>query len=125
MTALQLKSNALNNTLGSALLLFGALLSCARLVTATQHVSGLWNVYGAEALGLLPATGLAAARLLQNITLDPAGTASVALHFLLSCWPVAVIFLGALLLRRNFAKALTTPSGEPREVNSNVRRGQS
>ncbi len=127
MTAQQLKTNALNNTLGAALLLFGALLSCARLATATEHVFGLWNLYGAEALGMLPATGLAAARLLQSLTLDPAGAASVALQFLLSCWPVAAIFLGAILLRRNFAQALAIPSmqsgpsGDARENRSGLR----
>jgi hypothetical protein len=124
MTAQQLKTNALNNTLGAALLLFGALLSCARLATATEHVSGMWNLYGAEALGMIPATGLAAARVLQSLTLDPAGAASVALQFLLSCWPVAAIFLGAILLRRNFAQALTMqsgPSGDARENSSGLR----
>jgi hypothetical protein len=124
MTAQQLKANALNNTLGAALLLFGALLSCARLATATEHVSGMWNLYGAEALGMLPATGLAAARLLQSLTLDPTGAASVALQFLLSCWPVAAIFLGAILLRRNFAQALKMPSepaGDARENGSGLR----
>jgi hypothetical protein len=89
----------MNNILGTAFLLFGSALSYLRAEAATQHVTDALQAYGAEAFGILPAVGLAAARLLQDLTLAHVSTLSMSLRFLVSCWPVAIIFLGAYLLR--------------------------
>jgi len=97
MTPLENKSHSLNNSFGAGLLLFGATLSYLRIENITQHIAA----YGSEALGLFPAMGLAAARLLQELTLNPASALSGLVQFLLSFWPVAIIFLGALLLRKS------------------------
>ena len=101
MTPLENKSHSLNNSFGAGLLLFGATLAYLRIENITQQIANTIADYGSEALGLFPAMGLAAARLLQELTLNPASALSAFLQFLLSFWPVAIIFLGALLLRKS------------------------
>jgi hypothetical protein len=53
----------------------------------------------AEALGILPALGLAALHALQAYTFDHAGFSSSLLQILVSFWPVLLIVAGAILLR--------------------------
>ena len=110
MTPLETKAYSLNNILGGALLLFGALFCYLRVVASIKHVSFYFPSNASDVLGLLPATGLAAARLLQDLTLNPASAFSAALYFLLSCWPVVIIFLGAILLRNSLFAALQPES---------------
>ena len=106
MTAPEAKSYSLNNILGGGLLLLGGVLCTARLVATVQHANFFYGSNGSEALGLLPASGLAIARLWQDLTLDPASAISALLYFLLSCWPVAIIFLGAIFLRKSLFATL-------------------
>ena len=103
------KSISLNNTLGTALLLFGTILSYLRVTSVIQGITNAVADYTSNAVGVLPATGLAAARLLQAVTLDPTSALSTLLQFLLSCWPVAIIFLGALFLRESLFAVPTQP----------------
>ncbi len=110
MTSAQSKTHSISNILGIGLLVFGALLSYVRLESATQQLSGMLQGYGAEAFGLLPAVGLASARLLQDWTLDPTSTLPMFARFLLSCWPVVVILFGVALLRKTLLATLTTRS---------------
>jgi hypothetical protein len=93
------KRLTMNNILGTALLLFGSALSYLRVETATEHVTNTLQSYGLDVFGLLPAVGLASARLLQDLTLSHGSALAMLLGFLLSCWPVAVSLLGAVLLR--------------------------
>jgi hypothetical protein len=108
MTPSTTKTPSINNALGAALLVFGALLSYMRFEAVAQQISRLLTGYGSEALGLLPATGLAAARLIQNFVFDAAATPSVILQFLLSFWPVGAIFVGAILLCKPFSPQFMT-----------------
>jgi len=113
MTPLENKSHSLNNSFGAGLLLFGATLSYLRIENITQHIATTVAAYGSEALGLFPAMGLAAARLLQELTLNPASALSGLVQFLLSFWPVAIIFVGAVPLRKSiFPLACLTHSAE-------------
>ena len=100
MTSLENKTPSITNTLGTALLLFGAVLCYLRIEAVSQKIADMFTVYGSGAFGLLPSTGLAAARLLQNLTLNPASSLSALVQFLLSCWPVAILFVGAFFLRK-------------------------
>lgn len=100
MTSGENKTPSINNTLGTGLLLFGAVLCYLRIEAVSQKIADIFTVYGSNAFGLLPSTGLAAARLLQNLTLNPASSLSALLQFLLSCWPVAILFVGAFFLRK-------------------------
>ncbi len=104
------KTFSLNNILGTGLLLSGALLCYVRLATALQHATIALPSNSSDALGLLPATGLAVARVLQDLTLNPISVFSAFLYFLLSCWPVAIISLGAILLRKSLFAAVPSAS---------------
>jgi hypothetical protein len=95
------KRLTMNNILGTALLLFGSALSYLRVETATEHVTNTLQAYGSEVFGLLPAVGLASARVLQDLTLSHDSALAMLLGFLLSCWPVAVSLLGVVLLRNS------------------------
>ncbi len=110
MTPLETKTYSPKNILGGALLLFGALFSYLRVATSIQHASFYFPSNASDVLGLLPATGLAAAHLLQDLTLNPPSAFSAGLYFLLSCWPVVIIFLGAILLRKSLFAALQLES---------------
>jgi hypothetical protein len=118
MTPLENKSHSMNNSLGAGLLLFGATLSYLRIENITQQIANAVAAYGSEALGLFPAMGLAAARLLQELTLNPAVALAAFLQFLLSFWPVAIIFLGALLLRKSIFPIACLPIFTEQESDS-------
>ena len=79
MTPLENKSQSLHNALGTALLLFGAILCYLRAVAIAQQIVNTLAPYGSEAFAWLPATGLAAARLLQELTANPASALSAIL----------------------------------------------
>jgi hypothetical protein len=93
------KRLTMNNILGTACLLFGAVLSYLRVESAAQQVASTLQGYGSEAFGLLPAVGLAGARLLQDLALNHNSALAMLLGFLLSCWPVAISIVGVVLLR--------------------------
>ena len=89
----------MNNILGTACLLFGSVLSYLRIESVTHQVASTLQAYGSEAFGLLPAVGLAGARLLQDLALSHNSALAMVLGFLLSCWPAAISLVGAVLLR--------------------------
>jgi hypothetical protein len=93
------KRLTMNNILGTACLLFGSVLSYLRIESATQQVASTLQAYGSEAFGLLPAVGLAGARLLQDLALHHNSALAMLLGFLVSCWPVAISLVGVALLR--------------------------
>jgi hypothetical protein len=109
MTHRQSKMHLLINSLGTALLLFGAVLCYLRIEAVSQQMTNVLAAYGSEAVGLFPATGLAATRVLQDLALNPASALSASLQFLLSFWPVAIIVLGALLLRKTIFPIISLP----------------
>src|SRR5271157_4398155 len=110
MTPLKTKTYSIKNILGGGLLLFGALLCYLRVVASIQKATVDFPSDASDVLGLLPGAGLAAARLLQDLTLNPTSAFSACLYFLLSCWPVVIIFLGAILLRNSLFAALQPES---------------
>jgi hypothetical protein len=116
MTAPQIKntafsdslSDSFNNSVGTALLLFGTTLSYLHIEAISRQIASALAEYGSEALGLIPAIGLAAAGVLQELTSNPASALSAVLQFLLSFWPVAIVFLGATLLRKTIFSIRTS-----------------
>jgi hypothetical protein len=101
MSNLQNGNFSVRNISGTALLVFGAALAYFRIESGAERFAGLLSAYGSDAIGTLPATGLAIARLFQDVALDPAPGFSFFVRFLVSFWPIAAIFLGALLLRKS------------------------
>lgn len=118
MTQPQSKTHSLINSLGTALLLFGAVLCYLRIEAVGHQITNVLAAYGSEAVGLFPATGLAATRLLQDLALNPASALSASLQFLLSFWPVAIIFLGALLLRKTIFPIISLSPSTAQESGS-------
>jgi len=120
MNAPRAKAHSISNILGTALLLSGALFCYLRIAAATQQ---LVRYYGSDVLGMLPATGLAAARALQNLAFGQISPLTTLLHFLLSCWPIAILFLGTLFLRKSLFAALTMPASA-HQTSASLIRGQ-
>jgi hypothetical protein len=106
MTATETRNYSLTNILGSALLVSGALIAYLRISGAVQHITSGFPAYS-DTFGTLPAVGLAAAHLLQSVALEHSAALSTISHFLLSCWPVAIMLLGVILLRKSL---FATPS---------------
>jgi hypothetical protein len=113
---------SLKNILGTALLLFGAILCYFHVTAGIQYATHFVPAGASDAIGFLPASGLVAAILLQDLTLNPSSAISAVLYFLLSCWPVATLLLGVVLLRKSiFApfpapSSLTSPFSAPQGV---------
>jgi len=101
MSNLQNGNFSFRNISGTALLVFGAALAYFRIESGAERFTGLLSAYGSDAIGMLPATGLAIARLFQDLALDPASGFSLFVRFLVSFWPIAAVFVGALLLRKS------------------------
>jgi hypothetical protein len=101
MSNLQNGNFSFRNISGTALLVFGAALAYFRIESGAERFAGLLSAYGSDAIGMLPATGLAIARLFQDLALDPAPGFSLFVRFLVSFWPIAAVFVGALLLRKS------------------------
>jgi hypothetical protein len=106
MTAPETRTFSINNIFGAALLLFGAMLSYLHITATMRQLAGF---IPSDAVGLLPAIGLAVARVLQNMTLDFTFGPSALLRFLLSCWPVYFLFLGGVILLRKSLFPTLTP----------------
>ena len=70
-------------------------------IAATRLADRVGITYG-EAGGTLPAAMLTTVRAAQALVFDRANVLSAVREVLLSCWPVILVILGAVLLRGAF-----------------------
>jgi hypothetical protein len=99
MVARQTTSRSMKSLSGAGVLTLGLLLLFVNLDGVAAQIS---DAVGAapETVGILPALGLAGLHALQAFTFDHAGFSSSVLHLLVSFWPLVLIFVGAVVLRR-------------------------
>jgi hypothetical protein len=114
MATRQATFQSLKSLAGATLLALGLVLLFANLDGVAASLSSLAGISAREGLALLPALGLAGLHALQAYTFDQAGFLSGFLQILVSFWPLVLIFVGAVVLRRALARrsaALGAPEG--------------
>src|SRR6266571_3052119 len=95
-------SRSIKSIAGASFIALGLVILFANLDGAAASLSNCAGIYAHEAMGVLPALGLAALHAAQTYAFDHAGFLSSLLHILVSFWPVILIFVGAVLLRDVF-----------------------
>lgn len=91
-------SGSLNETVGAILLSFGLLLLFANLGEVARQVSDSF-VSTAGSTGTVIALGLAALRTVQTYVFDPSTFQADLRGILVSCWPLILVIIGAVLLQ--------------------------
>ena len=102
MAAQQTSPRSLKSIAGAILLALGFLILFANLDGVTGQITSVVGTSPEPAQGILPALVLAAWHVLQEYVFDHAGFLSVLLQFLVPCWPLILIVIGAVLLRDLF-----------------------
>jgi hypothetical protein len=100
MAAQQTSPRSLKSIAGATLLALGFLILLANLDGVTGQIAV--DTSPEPAQGILPALVLATWHALQEYAFDHAGFLSVLLQFLVPCWPLILIVIGAVLLRDLF-----------------------
>jgi hypothetical protein len=104
MVARQASLQNLKSIAGAVLFALGLVLLFANLDGVAATASNFAGISAHEGLGVLPALGLAGLHALQAYTFDQAGFISAFLQILVSFWPLVLIFVGAVVLRRAQAR---------------------
>ena len=102
MAAQQTSRRSLKSIAGAILLALGFLILFANLEGVTGQITSAVGSSPEPAQGILPALVLATWHVLQEYAFDHAGFLSVLLQFLVPCWPLILIVIGAVLLRDLF-----------------------
>ncbi len=102
MAAQQTSRRSLKSIAGAILLALGFLILFANLNGVTGQITSAVGTSPEPAQGVLPALVLATLHVLQDYAFDRAGFLSVLLQFLVPCWPLILIIIGAVLLRDVF-----------------------
>ena len=102
MAAQQTSPRSLKSIAGAILLALGFLILFANLEGVTGQITSAVGSSPEPAQGILPALVLATWHVLQEYAFDHAGFLSVLLQFLVPCWPLILIVIGAVLLRDLF-----------------------
>jgi len=102
MAAQQTSPRSLKSIAGAILLALGFLILFANLDGVTGQITSVVGTSPEPAQGILPALVLPTWHVLQEYAFDHAGFLSVLLQFLVPCWPLILIVIGAVLLRDLF-----------------------
>ena len=102
MAAQQTSRRSLKSIAGAILLALGFLILFANLNGVTGQITSAVGTSPEPAQGILPALVLATLHVLQDYAFDRVGFLSVLLQFLVPCWPLILIVIGAVLLRDLF-----------------------
>ena len=102
MAAQQTSPRSLKSIAGAILLALGFLILFANLDGVTGQITTAVGTSPEPAQAILPALVLTTWHVLQEYAFDHAGFLSVLLQFLVPCWPLILIVIGAVLLRDLF-----------------------
>jgi len=102
MAAQQTSRRSLKSIAGAILLALGFLILFANLNGVTGQITSAVGTSPEPAQGILTALVLATLHVLQDYAFDRVGFLSVLLQFLVPCWPLILIVIGAVLLRDVF-----------------------
>jgi len=100
MAARQADLQSLKSIAGASLFALGLVILFANLDGVGDSLSNAAGISAHEGLGILPALGLAGLHALQAYAFNPAGFLSGFLQILVSFWPLVLILVGAVVLRR-------------------------
>lgn len=103
MTERHTSSGNLNETIGAILLSFGLLLLFTNLGGIAMQVSDSF-VSTAGSPGTVVALGLAALRTVQTYLFDPSTFQADLRGILVSCWPLILVIIGAVLLQNAISR---------------------
>jgi hypothetical protein len=102
MAAQQTSPRSSQSITGAILLALGFLILFANLDGVAGQITSAVGTSAEPAQGVLPALVLATLHVLQDYAFDRTGFLSVLLQFLVPCWPLILIIIGAVLLRDAF-----------------------
>jgi hypothetical protein len=102
MTARQATSQSLKSIAGASLFVLGLVLLFSNLDGVSSFLTNFDGVSRYEAIGTLPALGLAVLHAVEAYTFDHEAFVSGFQQILVSFWPVILILTGALLLGHVF-----------------------
>jgi hypothetical protein len=103
MAARQTSPKRLKSITGAILLALGFLMLLANLDAVAGQLTEVAGGSGDQTAGMLPALVLATLHAVQAYAFDHAGFLSGLVQILVSCWPVILILIGAVLLRDAFS----------------------
>jgi hypothetical protein len=102
MKSRQPSTKSLKSITGAALVALGFMILFANVDGVLSSTGSFSSTSANEALGALPALGLAALHTAQAYTFDRAGFFSALQQILVSFWPLLLVILGGILLRYAF-----------------------
>jgi hypothetical protein len=111
MESRQPSTKTLKSITGAALVALGFMILFANVDGVLSSTGSFASTSANEALGALPALGLAALHTAQAYTFDRAGFFSALQQILVSFWPLLLVMIGAILLRYAFGGRFVTMEG--------------
>ena len=109
MVARQASSQSLQSIAGAILLALGLVFLFANLEGIAAYISTFAGSSAHEALGIVPALGLAAMHAFQAYAFDHDAFLSGLRQNLVSFWPLIVVAIGAGLLKSGLDRRLARP----------------
>ena len=114
MVARQASSQSLKSIAGALLLALGLVFLFANLEGMAACINNFAGISAREALGIVPALGLAGMHAVQVYTFEHDAFLSGLRQNLVSFWPLIVVAIGAGLLKSGFAGRLASPRARAR-----------
>jgi len=107
MAARQASSNSLKSIAGALLLALGLVFLFGNLEGMAACISNFAGVSAHDAVGIVPALGLAGMHAVQAYTFDRDAFLSGLRQNLVSFWPLIVVVIGMALLKSGLGRRLT------------------
>jgi len=111
MESRQPSTRNLKSITGAALVALGLMILFANVDGVLSSTGSFASISANEALGALPALGLAALHTAQAYTFDRARFFSALQQILVSFWPLLLVIIGAILLRYAFGSRFVAMKG--------------
>jgi len=109
MAARQASSNSLKSIAGALLLALGLAFLFGNLEGIAACINNFAGISAHDAVGIVPALGLAGMHAVQAYTFDRDAFLSGLRQNLVSFWPLLVVAIGAGLLKSGLDRRLTRP----------------
>ena len=108
--------NNLKSATGWGFFVVGFVLLAGRVDALFAQLATFTERFGADAIGFLPAFGLASLQVTHAFLYDRTGLLSVVMQFLVSCWPLVLLLTGAVLMYSASARSRKVAATAQRSV---------